>query len=262
MPIVFSAITPHPPVIIPQIGKENLERLKPTIAAFAKLKTELEEKKPDTIIIISPHGQLFEDVFAINQCPEYTANFENFGDFATKGKWSGDIGLVHRIREKFETTLPLQLISDSSLDHGTSVPLFMMTEKLPDVKIIPMFYSGLSRQEHFSFGESLGEFLQEKKQRIAIIASGDLSHRLSKEAPGGFSPKGKKFDKKLIDGIIKGKKEDIIGLDDAFIEEAGQCGLNSILILLGAIDTIKKTARLLSYEAPFGVGYAVINFEI
>ena len=46
------------------------------------------------------------------------------------------------------------------------------------------------------------------------------------------------------------------------IAEAGECGLKSIVILLGILDGINYKPRLLSYEGPFGVGYLVMQFEL
>ncbi|MCU0679355.1 MAG: AmmeMemoRadiSam system protein A, partial [Planctomycetes bacterium] len=113
----------------------------------------------------------------------------------------------------------------------------------------------------FKFGQLLQPGLMISAENIALIASGDLSHRVTKDAPAGYSPKGKKFDKKIIDLLLKNKSQDLAGLDPKLATEAGECGLRALLIMLGAIDGIKHQPQLLSYEAPFGVGYAVVNFK-
>jgi len=260
MSIVFSAIVPHPPILIPQIGKENLEKLKSTVNAFEKLKKELEKSKAETILIISPHGLIHDEVFTMNLNPDFNANFENFGDFSTKKTWPGDIGLTYKIREALETKAPLQLVSDPNLDYGTSVPLFLLTSG--SEKIIPMYYSGLSNEEHFSFGKMLNRELQIRKEPIAVIASGDLSHTITKDAPAGYNPKGKKFDNKLIELLKNKKAKDLLKLDKELIAGASECGLKSILIQQGIMDGINYEPHLLSYEAPFGVGYLVMNFKM
>ena len=262
MSIVFSAIVPHPPILIPSIGKENLTRLKDTARAYQKLEEKLIDSGVDTIVIISPHGPTQSNSFVMNLNPEFEGNFEEFGDFATKFELAGDIGLAYKIRERMETRAPLQLISEKKLDHGAAVPLYLLTQKIPKVKIIPLYYSGLSREAHFKFGQLLKREFIYNKEQIAIIASGDLSHRLTKDAPAGYSPKGKKFDKKIIEYLSKNKVGDILKMDKHLIMEAGECGLKSILILLGALDQIRHVPQLLSYEAPFGVGYLVMNFEL
>lgn len=262
MSLVFSALTPHPPILIPQIGKENLKRLDATVKSYAKLSNEIEKSEADTILLISPHGTVQKDSFTMNLAPRFYCNFEDFGDFSTKKEWAGDIALTYRIREKLETTAPLQLISSTTIDHGTSIPLFLLTSNLPNIKIIPLYYSGLDLDAHFKFGQLLQHELLTNKEKIAIVASGDLSHRITKDAPAGYSPKGKKFDKKIVKYLSENKPSEIINMDRGLIIEAGECGLRSILIQQGIMDGIKHEPQVLSYEAPFGVGYLTMNFKL
>ncbi|MBI4779274.1 hypothetical protein HY797_02370, partial [Candidatus Falkowbacteria bacterium] len=135
MPIVFSAIAPHPPILIPTIGKKNIGQLKATSLSYLKLEQDLYASQAETIIIISPHGHLQEEAFTINLSPEFIGDFEKFGDLTTKFTLSGDIGLAHKIKEKLETKAPLQLTSEAKLDHGASIPLYLLTRHLPKIKI-------------------------------------------------------------------------------------------------------------------------------
>ena len=124
MSLVFSAIAPHPPIIIPQIGKDSLKQVDKTVKALQTLEKALYITKPETIIVISPHGSLLPDNFIINLNPTYESNFSQFGDFATKKEYKADLGLVDKIFEANKYHLPLKIISDPLLDHGASVPLF------------------------------------------------------------------------------------------------------------------------------------------
>lgn len=262
MSIVFSAIAPHPPILIPTIGKENLLQLKTTSESYAKLEADLYASQPETIIVISPHGPVQEKNFTMNLNPEFNLEFDEFGDLATKITLKGNIGLAHKIRERLETKAPLALISQPKLDHGVSVPLFLLTRHLPNIKIIPLYYSGLDLTAYYNLGQRLKSELLKEKERIAVIASADLSHRLTENAPAGYNPKGKKFDKKLIECLRKSQTDEILKFSHDFISDAGECGLKSIVILLGIMEGINYRAELLSYEAPFGVGYMVMNFKI
>lgn len=262
MSIVAAAITPHPPILLPSIGRENLKKVEQTKLALEKLAQYFVEKEIDTILVISPHGYVQSDAFTVNLNPEYTCNFEEFGDFDTKVTWRSDIELIHKTREYLESTASLQLVNDAEIDYGSAVPLYFLTKDLPKAKIIPLSYSYLSYEEHYEFGKQFKKIIDQSKKRIAIVCSGDLSHRVTREAPAGYSPRGKKFDKKIIDLLLKNDTEKILNLDPDLIEDAGECGLRSILITKGIIDNIKNKPRLLSYEAPFGVGYLVMNFEI
>ncbi len=262
MSIVFSAIVPHSPFLIPSIGRENLELLKSTELAFKKLEENLRLSDVETIVIISPHGVVQSNSFSMNLSPEFTVNFEEFGNLTTKMLLSGDIGLAHKIRERMETRAPLQMISDSNLDYGSGVPLYLLLKDTPNIKIIPLYYSGLDLDAHFKFGQLLQREFMVNKERIGVIASGDLSHKLTKNAPAGYSAKAKKFDKMLIENLIKQKTENILKMKSDFIAEISECGLKSILILLGVLDGMKYRSEMLSYEAPFGVGYLTMNFKL
>lgn len=259
----FAAITPHPPILIPSIGRENTKRLKKTTEAMEKLEKKLFEVKPDTIIVVSPHGPLLPDAFSINLNPEYRSNLQEFGDFSTKMEFKTNTALAFRIKELIEDkNIPLVLTSDGFLDHGAVVPLYFLTKRLPEVSILPVGYSMLDFKTHFNFGDFLKEIILNEEQRIAVIASGDLSHRLTKDAPAGYSPRGKEFDEKLTALIANKNIAGILKLDEDLVEKAGECGLRSILILLGLLERINYVPEILSYEGPFGVGYLVANLKL
>ena len=260
--IKFAGIAPHPPVLIPAIGKDNIGQLQKTANAFTELEDDLMNAGVDTLLIISPHGLVRENFYTINSNPEFLINFEAFGDFATKLNLKGDIVAPAQIKEALQTEVPLKLISDPLLDHGCGVPLYLLLNKrLKNIKIIPLYYSLLDRESHFDFGRRLKKILQATDKNFGIIASGDLSHRLTINAPAGYSPKGAKFDQKLIELIKTKKTKEILGMSEELIEEAVECGLRSILILLGVLDGVEYTPEVLSYEGSFGVGYAVVNFK-
>jgi len=65
-----------------------------------------------------------------------------------------------------------------------------------------------------------------------------------------------------MDRLLKNKARDILDIDQDLVAGAGECGLKSILILLGIMDGIKHDPKLLSYEYPFGVGYMVMDFKL
>lgn len=262
--LVFAGISPHPPLLIPEIGKENLKFVKKTTDALNKLAEELYASQPGTIIIISPHGPMMADAFVLNLSPRFEINFQDFGDLTTKIELTGDVGLTHHYKEILETKIPVVLTSQEKLDHGTGVPLYFLTQNLDrqKIKIIPGAYSLLDYDTHYQFGMKLQEDILNDTKRIAVVASGDLSHRLTPEAPAGYSHWAKKFDETLVKKIKEKDVKGILKLDQEFIEEAGECGLRSFIILFGILNSINFKPEVLSYEGPFGVGYLVANFRL
>lgn len=260
--LVFSAICPHPPILIPTIGKDNIKKIKETVEAMKKLEQELYAAKPEVIVIISPHGEMIPDAFCINLNAQYKASFADFGDFTTKMEFKSSPMLALKIKERVENELPLVLSSLENLDHGASIPLFYLTKHLKDVEIIPICYSFLDYDKHFQFGQLLKKELAKTEKRVAVIASGDLSHALTKDAPAGFSPKGAEFDKELITLLKRKDIPSILKMKPKLIEEAAECGFRSFVILFGIIDEYKFEVEVMSYEGPFGVGYMVANFKL
>jgi len=55
---------------------------------------------------------------------------------------------------------------------------------------------------------------------------------------------------------------DLFNLDPQVIDKAGECGFRSLMILAGILDQLAINPELLSYEGPFGVGYAVASFTV
>jgi AmmeMemoRadiSam system protein B len=155
------------------------------------------------------------------------------------------------------------LISDDNLDHGMLVPLFYLTSgRLDNLPLVGIGFSFLPLNVHFKFGQIIGEVAKKVKKRIAFIASGDLSHRLTENAPAGYSEQGEKFDHQLINLLKHDKTKEVLKINQNLIAQAGECGLRSIIILLGALNGLNYKPEILSYEGPFGVGYLVANFKI
>ncbi len=263
MSLVFGAICPHPPLLIPEVGQDNLNQVKATVAALKNLEGELYNMQPDSLVIISPHSPISPHCFSLNLAPQFQAQMTEFGDQKTKLQFHCDIELLSAIKEKADSdNLPVQTITQEYLDHGLTVPLYYLTQHLPQIKIVPISFSLLDLKTHYSFGQIIRRTILESNQRIAVIASGDLSHRLTADAPAGFAPEAKTFDQLLIESLKEKDAQKIINFNPSLIEQAGECGLRSILILLGALNQSDYEVNILSYEGPFGVGYLVAQFTL
>jgi AmmeMemoRadiSam system protein B len=268
MPIIFASICPHPPIIVPEIGQAETKKVQKTILAMKKLSHFLAEKEPEVLVVISPHGLIYPDRMNICAIKNLEGDFSQFGAPEITFRFQNDLELAEQIdqasqQKNIKTLLYENGNNSYQLDHGTLVPLYFLTQQLTrPVKILPLAYSFLDYKTHFAFGKILFSVLQSSSALVGIVASGDLSHRLLPQSYSGYTPLGKKFDTQLVSALKEKKIEKILHLDPQFAEEAGECGLRSFLILLGAINGIKYKPEILSYEGPFGVGYLVANFQI
>lgn len=270
MSLEFAAISPHPPIIVPEVGGEETKKCQKTISAMEQLADKLCEARPQTVIVISPHALIHPDKFAVYASPKFYGDFGQFGAPNVSFHFNNDLILSSEIVKKSnENNIKAFSFGNPEseyfeLDHGVMVPLYYLAKKIPkDTKILPIAFSLLGKIEHFTFGQVIKEVVNSPEfsdNKIAVVASGDLSHRLFQGAPAGYSPEGKEFDQELVELIRKNKVREILEMDDEFIEAAGECGYRSILILLGALDGLNYKPEILSYEGPFGVGYLVADF--
>lgn len=262
MPFVFAAVTPHPPFLIPAIGQDAAARLEKTRAAFQRLEEELYIARPQVIIVVTPHSSYHPDAFVANADTEFNSRFDAFGDLTTKKTWRGTPDLAARLAHQGPTrSTPVRLVSEPNLDYGASVPLFFLTTHLPDCRILPVGFSHATPKEHLHFGELIKEIAQESNQRIALIASGDLSHTLTADAPGGLKAEGTQFDQTIQELLVARNTVGITNISPELIAKADQCGYRSILIALGALKNQDYTFKPYAYEAPFGIGYLTGAFS-
>ena len=171
---------------------------------------------------------------------------------------------LDKLGERLKELNPdLIIISSPHPDWGFNVPLHFLA---PNFKgKIETYFMGLESPDfYFEEGKKVYQSkILNLKSKIALIASGDMSHCLKEEGPYGFQSDGPKFDEKLIESLKKKDIDTILKLDDLY-PEAGECGLRSFCFLLGILEAsgINYEPEILSYEGPFGVGYLVVDFKL
>lgn len=261
MPIIKAALLPHSPLLIPEIGKSNHNLLQKTKEAYQEIINTCQEKEVDTIVILSPHGPIQDNFFTINIAPNFSLDLSQFGYLNNK-KIEGDVPLAYQLEQKFKPDFPIQQITLSPTDYGSSIPLHLFQAQIPKLKTLMIYHCQLDLETHRRFGWGLGEFLQTQNNKIAVIASGDLSHRLKKSSPAGYSPKGAKFDNKIIEYLNDPKtaQENLLKMDAGLIQDAGECGFKDIIILSGLLENFPHEAKVLSYQTDFGIGYLSMDF--
>ena len=261
--LTSAIISPHPPIIVPEVGGKEIEKTQKTIQALKSLNLKLRKLKPETLVVITPHGLIYPDRFNVCAMPFLEGSLAHFGADVHR-RYQNDLEIVYRLDQLAQKERIPVLPYDNGeevyeLDHGVLVPLYYLARGLR-TKVVPITYSYLSIPLHYAFGQVLGKVITESTKKIAVIASGDLSHRL-KYSQYGYAPEGEVFDRLVIKLLQKGDASGILSLDEELIEKAGECGYRSIVILLGVLDQRKWKARILSYEAPFGIGYLVTEIK-
>lgn len=263
MSLVFCATTPHAPLLLPTIGQPYAKDMAPTLQAMKELEGELYVMKPDVLFVISPHLEIGVGYFPLNGAPELTSDFSAFGDSTTHLKYQTDIEQLSHLQYYFrQHHLQVNTISIPEMDYGTAVPLALLANHLPKIKVVSFGISSASLEDHWAVGKALRASFQESNKRIAVIGSADLGHKTNIQSPYGYSPDSQSFDS-VIQSIITQKKfADILHINPRVSEEAGECGLRVFALIFGILDGLQVETKLHSYQAPFGVGHVVSEFIV
>jgi|LSQX01.1.fsa_nt_gb AmmeMemoRadiSam system protein A len=264
-------ISPHPPIVIPEVGKGEEAKAGATVSALKKLAKEIGRIKPPTIIVTTPHGPVFKDFIHINIKQRLSGNLRQYGAPGVELEYMNDLELASEIAQLANSQyipcggLEEHIISKygitEELDHGVMVPLYFINKEYSDFKLVHISVAGLSFNDLYKFGSCIAKVVEQSQKDVVFLASGDLSHRLAPNGPYGFNDCGPEFDGKLVDYLKVPDPGALLKFEEDFLEEAGECGLRSFIMMFGALDGFKLKSQVYSYEGPFGVGYAVAEFE-
>ncbi len=262
MSILKTYIVPHPPLIIPSIGRGKEKKIQTTINAYKQVAKEVSTIKPDTIIIISPHSVNYQDSIHISPGAYAEGDFNNFYSPETI-KVEYDELLINEIDKiAKEKKYPINIDTENNpkLDHGTMIPLYFINQEYQNYKVIRIGISNLSLEKHYQFGIIIKEAIQNKNNKTIVIASGDLSHKLQENGPYGYSEDGKKYEKMIIKTLMNANFKELINYNQELLEKAAICGHPSFSIMAGTLDKTKVKSKFYSHEDITGVGYTIISY--
>lgn len=263
MPLLAGFMVPHPPLIIPAVGKGGEEEIEETTRAYQRIADEVAALKPETIIITSPHSIMYADYFHISPGRSAKGSFMRFGAPQVRFSEEYDTDLVEAISDlAYESGFPAGTMGERerALDHGTMVPLFFIEQKYRDFKLVRTGLSGLSLADHYKFGQMISKAIDQTGRRTVIIASGDLSHKLQEYGPYGYSPEGPEYDNRIMDVMGRAAFGELLEFDESFLDKAAECGHRSFVIMAGAMDGRKVRAEIFSHQDVTGVGYGTGTF--
>ena len=263
MSIIAAFMVPHPPMIVPEVGRGSENQVEKTIKAYEKVADEIAALKPETIIISSPHSVMYSDYFHISPGAGATGSFGDFGAPQVKFDIKYDEEIVKLIEAKAEAShFPAGTLGEKrpELDHGTMVPLWFILKKYKDFKLVRTGLSGYDLLKHYEFGMMIKDAVDEVDRRVVYVASGDLSHKLQDYGPYGFAEEGPVYDKRIMEVCSGGRFGELFDFDENFCEKAAECGHKSFVIMAGALDGRAVEATQYSHEDVTGVGYGICSF--
>ena len=253
---IWSALMPHPPILVPEVGRGRQNEAAKTLRGLQRLTSGL--PKPDVLVVLSPHQPYAMGALFMNEAKSYRGSFAMFGVPAVSieaASSDDDMRILREHLSKAGIEVRAEHVSNLTEDQGSLVPLYFLKRTWGDLPtLIIASPIGLSPDKSFAMGQALANFQSEKSW--ALLASGDLSHRMTPDAPAGYEPEyAPEFEAAIEEALKENSPAPIRKLSARTLERAGECGLRSVMAMLGLVSG--QEIEVFSHEWPFGVGYCV-----
>lgn len=257
MPLVFGAIAPHGDIVP---GLPEAAPSPQTTAAMEAMGQQLEALRPETIVVVTPHGMRVDGAVALSASETAAGALEEMPTIRVEVEI--DTALARQIATRAgEAGVPVATVHYGAtsgphdcypLDWGAVVPLWFLGARFaarPRV-VVAVPSRAVSLQTLYCFGQSVAEVAAASPTRIALIASSDLAHAHQADGPYGYDAAAEVFDQWVAQAVAENDLSRLLHPDMELVARAKPDGLWQIPVLAGALDRQPLPGKLLSYERP------------
>lgn len=256
MTICFATLMCHAPIVVPTIGGTRAPDCAETTRAMRAAARELVVNQPDLVVLVSPHAPRRRTSWGLTFDARVSGDFARFDHPELAVTLHGSRPAAEALAAHARADgLAVESMSGDDLDHGSMVPLWFLAEAgyRDPLLVVALPYDDTETEERF--GRAIARAAATRNERWAVVASGDMSHRLTRHAPAGFHPRAHEFDEAFVSAIRDANLRRATSPDPELRELAGEDVIQSTAVAFGAIGDASHGFSLLSYEGPFGVGY-------
>ncbi len=259
--LALAAVVPHgDEILLPEKGAEQLhEKMK-------ELGERIEKKGIEEYVFITPHHLRIDTHIGV-VLTEYLEGSWKYKSIRFRRKVRCNRELAKEIYERTRKEVPVVGVnfgalegplSKMQLDWGTLIPLYFLPKRKM-VLITPA--RGIKRKELVKFGELLGNILDRKDEKIALIVSADHAHSHSEEGPYGYHKDARKYDEIIERVLLSSSFKELLKMKDKLIENAKPDSYWQLLILYGVLKKVPMENFFTVYGRPTYFGMAVSIFE-
>jgi AmmeMemoRadiSam system protein A len=255
---IAAGLLPHAPIVVPAVAGNRAPAVAATTAAARQLAREVLAHRPEAVVVTAPHGPRHPTATTLQAGATVAGSLGDFGADQVAVSLPVDDELAVAFGEALRANdLPVRSVDVRHLEYSTVVPLSFLCDAGWDgpTVVVSLPYPGSG--DPVALGRTLAVAAQEVGRHLLVLASGDMSHRLTRDAPAGFDPEGRLFDEEVAGLLRTGHLRDLLAIDAERVARAGEDCLDSLLFAAATFDFAPVGAHLLSYEGPFGVGYGV-----
>ena len=265
MSVVGAIMVPHPPILLPEVGRGEEKKIAASDRAYQKAAALAAELRPDTIVLSSPHSVMYADYFHISPGRSARGDMGQFRAPQLRFQVSYDEAFTIELSRLAEREgFPAGTLGErkAELDHGTMIPLYYINKYYTDYRLVRIGLSGLPLADHYRLGQMIGQTAEKLGRRVLFVGSGDLSHKLLAEGPYGYAAEGPAYDERIMDVMGRAAFDELLDFDETFCDKAAECGHRSFCMMAGALDGLRLETEKLCHEGTFGVGYGICTYRV
>jgi len=256
--VQIAVLMPHAPVLVPELAGERLIDVASTVAAMRKLAGRVMKHQPAALALVSPHSPRRRRAFGVWTTERHSGSLARFNAPELAVDLPNDRTMLAELMNAADACgTNLWFIDDGELDHGAVVPLWFMQEAGWRGPTTILSLNDVTNGSLEKLGRIINKAATRRGGPVALIASGDMSHRLQPGAPCGYHPDARCFDEEFIHQVDAGDAPGLLHFDRGLRGLAGEDVVDSTVVALTAVGNDMRGHRVLSYEGPFGVGYGV-----
>jgi len=259
--IVAAVGTCHTPYMFTRPPDEDPKQLEQAGAAMQELGKVLDETKPDAILFF---GADHVETFSVSCIPSFAIVA---GDRAI-AKFAGREHNLPIHREMAEDILNKLVVDhsfdmayseDAELGHAFSIPFEYVIGKR-NIPVVPFFTNVYvpplpTPRRCEALGQAVASIVKGRKERVAIIASGGMSH-----FPGTTKYLNPEFDfdRWLVSQFEAGNTDALLNMTGTQLDEVGNTEMLSWAVMFGAIG--KLEGELIDYIPTWHHGLGIMRF--
>jgi len=262
MPLVAAVACPHTPQLLIRPDTEDRDLVLRVHAAYAKVKQLFIDARAEVICVIA--GDHVEGFF-LNAVPAF-AVYAGTQVSGTFGRYQYTLP-VHEplaraiLEQGIEREFDLTYSQDLRLDYAFYVPLHF-TMPTPAVPVVPLYVNVYlppqpTPRRCYAWGRVLREIIDARPERIALMASGGMSHYPGTDR---YASPDFEWDRQMLATLAAGRGAETARLTGEELDKAGNVELRTWITLLGAMGDAR--AEALCYEPSWHHGNAMVVWPV
>lgn len=269
MSLAFAGAANHAPAITARREAASGAQQLAFFRAYAELRRRLEAARLDALVVVS--AEHFTNFFLHNMpafcmglAERYRGPVEDESFLKIAKAWvPGAPALARALAARVQAEVDLAHSEELLFDHGLMVPLHLLAPQM-NLPVIPIIQNCLAAprpplERCYRLGQALAAAIEERPERIGVLAAGGLSHWPAAPRSGEVN---EPWDRAFLDAFVQGDRAALTGYtEDEILRDAGPGGheIRAWVTLAGATEGRARETLCFTPIPAYAVSGAVVS---